>query len=136
MGKRGRKSGAALAIKTVSTVETVERPDAPYDLTDEQTDEWRAIVADYPADKFPRGTHPELTQMCRLVIRARRAAQLLNAMETSELELKEYRDLLRTEKELSLAIVSVSRSLRISNHSNTRHEQSKQVRKIDKPWQN
>ena len=56
MGSRGRKSTQALAVATVTgPVEIVQRPDAPYDLTDEQVDEWRAVVNSLPADWFQRG---------------------------------------------------------------------------------
>ena len=77
MGTRGRKSSAELSILTMSTVETIMRPDAPYDLTDEQADEWRAVVNRMPADWFPRETHGMLTQYCRHVVAARRVAQLV-----------------------------------------------------------
>jgi hypothetical protein len=44
-------------VATVSAIETIARPDAPYDLTDEQSDEWWAVVNRMPADWFPRETH-------------------------------------------------------------------------------
>jgi hypothetical protein len=35
-----------------SPVTSVQRPDAPYDLTDEQADVWRQVVVALPADWF------------------------------------------------------------------------------------
>jgi hypothetical protein len=75
MRKRGRKSAAELA--TPPLIEAVARPDAPYDLTDEQTIEWWAIVNRLPADWFPRETHGMLSQYCRHVIAARRVAEMI-----------------------------------------------------------
>ena len=83
MGTRGRKSSAELSILTMPTLETIMRPDAPYDLTDEQADEWRAVVNRMPADWFPRETHGMLTQYCRHVVAARRVAQLVAQAENA-----------------------------------------------------
>jgi len=52
--KRGRKSQAELA--TVAVVDPDGRPDAPYDLTDYQADEWRTVVNRMPSGWFPRET--------------------------------------------------------------------------------
>jgi hypothetical protein len=45
---------AALMVPENLT-EIVQRPDAPYDLSDEQADEWRAVVDAMPAGHFMRG---------------------------------------------------------------------------------
>lgn len=79
---RGRKSAAALAI--ASPVQSIERPDAPYELTDEQASEWWAVVNSLPADWFPRHTHGELVNYCRHTVQARRVAQLIAAEESQE----------------------------------------------------
>lgn len=81
MIQRGRKSGAALAVKSESEVERIERPDAPYDLTDEQATEWWAVVNRMPADWFPRETHGLLAQYCRHVIAARHVAEMVGQLE-------------------------------------------------------
>lgn len=82
MGTRGRVSAAALEV--VRPVETIQRPDAPYDLTDEQTEEWWAVVNRMPADWFPRETQGLLAQYCRHTVAARRVAQLIGAAEAEE----------------------------------------------------
>ena len=76
MGTRGRTSMSELMIPENPT-EIVQRPDAPYDLTDEESNEWRAIVASMPADHFMRGNYPILTQLCRHIVASRRVAQLI-----------------------------------------------------------
>src|SRR3546814_80496 len=89
MGTRGRKSAAELALPAVTA--EIQRPDAPYDLTDEQTEEWWAVVNRMPADWFPRETHALLGNYCRHVVMARRVAQLIQAAEKAEeLDISEY----------------------------------------------
>jgi hypothetical protein len=135
MGKRGRTSAAALATTTISPVETLERPDAPYDLTDEQAEEWWAVVNRMPPDWFPRETHSLLAQYCRHVVRARRIAQLLNATENSkEFDVKEYRDLLRSEEEQSRAIASLATRMRLSQQA-TYDKSKKKPGSTKKPWE-
>src|SRR5215510_3112468 len=83
MGIRGRTSSAELAVIDPAGIETVRRPQAPVELTDEQADEWCAIVGRLPAEYFPRETHGMLAQYCRHITRARRLAQLIAQMEAS-----------------------------------------------------
>jgi hypothetical protein len=77
MGARGRKSGAEVAI--APQVQAVRRPDAPLDLTEQETDVWLETVEAMPADWFPRETWPLLRQWCRHTVTARRVAQLIDA---------------------------------------------------------
>src|SRR5688572_25884624 len=100
MGNRGRKSAESLAVATITgPVEIVQRPDAPYDLTDEQVDEWRAVVASLPADWFQRGNHALLSQYCREVVTARRVAQLIEqCVAGKEIDRKELLELLKQQE--------------------------------------
>lgn len=135
MGSRGRTSSAALSVKAATVVEAIQRPDAPYDLTDEQSEEWWAVVNRMPADWFPRETHAMLAQYCRHVVRARRIAQLLNAAESAkDFDVKEYRDLLRSEEEQSRAIASLATRMRISQQAT--YDKSKAKPSAPrKPWE-
>jgi hypothetical protein len=97
--QRGRKSAAALTVISSSGVETVRRPEPPTELTDEQADEWRAVVMRLPADWFPRETHALLTQYCRHVVAARRVAQLIEGAEgAAEFDVETYERLLRMQE--------------------------------------
>jgi len=96
-------------------VETIQRPDAPYDLTDEQSEEWWAVVNRLPADWFPRETHAVLSQYCRHVVAARRVAQLVAACEgAEEMDLGRYDDLLRMQEREGRALSSLATRLRIT----------------------
>lgn len=118
MGRRGPKSMADLMIAD-SPAGIINRPDAPYDLTDEEADEWRAVVASMPADHFARSHYPILAQYCRHVIASRRIAQLderccKNKKEFSIIEYKELRKMMATE---SLAIMRLARSMRLTHQA-------------------
>jgi hypothetical protein len=136
MKTRGRTSAEAQAMTVLAEpVERMQRPDAPYDLTDEEAKEWWAIVNRMPAEWFPRESHSTLTQLCRETVRARKVAQLAHEMESSSsnFDLKEYRALLRTEAELSRIIVHLATKLRITQQS-TFDERKKKPVALTKPW--
>lgn len=135
MGSRGRTSGAALSVIGPGGIETIRRPEAPSELTDEQASEWEAIVNRMPADWFPRETHPMLAQYCRHAVRARRLAQLVDAAEKAEeFDVKEYRDLLRSEAEQSGALMSLATKMRISQQT-TYDKSKKKPSGSKKPWE-
>ena len=135
MAQRGRRSSASLTLPTVN-VEVVRRPDAPYDLTDEQTDEWRAIVSRMPADWFPRETHPVLAQLCRHIVNARRVSQLIDAeLKAEQLNLKMFDDLSRMQARESGAIASLSTKLRLTQQAAVRAESARKPTLVPKPWE-
>ncbi|WP_373503643.1 hypothetical protein [Aestuariivirga sp.] len=138
--KRGRKSAAQLAVTTVADlIERVERPDAPYDLTDLQAAEWRAIVARMPADWFTRETWPLLTQYCRHIISAQRIAMLLHAMETDKdegLDTELWLKMLAAQERETRALASIARQLRLSHVSTMRQDRTaKPATEGPKPWE-
>jgi hypothetical protein len=134
MGTRGRVSAAALAVQTPEQVEKIQRPDAPYDLTDEQTEEWWAVVNRLPADWFPRETHAILSQYCRHVVAARRLAQLVAAEEAGELDLDRYDQLLRMQEREGRALSSLATRLRITQQA-TLNAKAKKPTQVRKPWE-
>lgn len=135
MGSRGRKSAAELSVASESAVVSIERPVAPSELTDEQKFVWQAIVNSEPADWFTKATRPMLAQYCRHVIRARRLAQLIDrAEQAEEVDIKEYRDLLRSEEEQSRAIASLATKMRLSQQS-TYDRKKPKGKGGKKPWE-
>lgn len=137
MGIRGRKSGADLTAITTITgpVEVVQRPDAPYELTDEQVDEWRAIVNSLPADWFQRGNHALLVQYCREWSSARRVALLIEqCVSGKEIDRKELLELLKQQESSSRTIAALLRSMRLTQQSVMRAETAKRPAKVKKPW--
>lgn len=135
MGTRGRTSAAALEVQQAGPVETVARPDAPYDLTDEQSEEWWAVVNRLPADWFPRETHALLAQYCRHVVAGRRVAQLVAACEADEeLDVARYDQLLKMQEREGRALSSLATRLRLTQQS-TVSPKAKKPSMVKKPWE-
>ena len=135
MAQRGRRSATSLTLPTAN-IEVVRRPDSPYDLNDEQTDEWRAIVNRMPADWFPRETHPVLSQLCRHIVNARRVSQLIDAeLKAEQLNLKMFDDLSRLQARESGAIASLSTKLRLTQQATVRAESARKPTLVPKPWE-
>jgi hypothetical protein len=134
MKTRGRDSAASLAITTVGQLETVPRPDAPYDLTDEQSTEWWAVVNRMPADWFPRETHGMLSQYCRHVVSARRVAQLIEkAMKAEAFDVDGYNQLLIMQEREGRALSSLATRMRLSQQT-TYDKTKKKPLQGPKPW--
>jgi hypothetical protein len=127
-------SFAALRPKIAAAI---PRADAPYDLTDEQADEWRAIVNVMPADHFMRGNYPLLAQFCRHVVAARQIAQLIaKEAKSKKLDAGLFLELLRAQQAETKAINFLSRAMRLSQQT-TREWWRKQPkdRTVDNPWE-
>jgi hypothetical protein len=133
--QRGRKSVASFEVLPAK-VTAIQRPDAPYDLTDEQAAEWWAVVNRMPADWFPRETHALLAQFCRHVVSARRVAQLIQQMEKSDnFSVDDYNKLLAMQEREGRAISSLATRMRVSQHS-TYDEKKRKPIQGKKPWEN
>lgn len=134
MTQRGRKSAASLSVN-VASIETIPRPDAPYDLTDEQAEEWWAVVNRMPAEWFPRETHGLLAQYCRHVVAARRVAQLVGACEAErDLDIARYDTLLKMQEREGRALSSLATRMRLSQQT-TFDKEKKKPNQVTKPWQ-
>lgn len=134
MGARGRVSAASLEVAAPVSVERVERPDAPYDLTDEQAGEWWAIVNRLPADWFPRETHGLLSDYCRHVVRSRRVAQLITAAEAEDdLDIEKLDRLYKMAERESRAASSLATRLRLTQQATVSPKAKKPVQ-AKRPW--
>lgn len=137
MAKRGRPSAASLEIQHqgAAAIETIARPDAPYDLTDEQSEEWWAVVNSMPADWFTRETHAMLADYCRHVVKSRRVAQLVADAEASEeLDVGLLDRLYKMAERESRAISSLATRMRIAQQATTNHRGNRASKAVKKPW--
>ena len=124
-----------IARATENLVSVIQRPDAPYDLTDAQSEEWWAIVNRLPADWFPRETHGLLADYCRHVVRSSRVAQMVTDAENEpEIDLLKLDRLYKMAERESRAASSLATRLRISQQS-TRSAKEQKPMMVDKPWQ-
>jgi hypothetical protein len=137
MAQRGRKSADALALLSPARVlETIQRPEPPYDLTDEQADVWRQIVSGLPADWFPRETHTLLVQYCRHAVAAKRIAQLIALEEQADPFIPvNYCDLLKMQDRESKAMGQLATRMRITQQSTMRVDMVKKPKQSAKPWE-
>jgi hypothetical protein len=135
MGARGRKSMAELMVPS-ALAEVMWRPEAPDDLTVEQSEEWHAIVNTMPADHFMRGNYPLLAQLCRHIVSARRVAHLVERVANEQvLDLKELSALLQLQAAESASITRLSRSMRLTQQSIMRAETTRHpTAQLARPW--
>ena len=117
LGTRGKRSVAELMILEGPNG-VIDRPDAPYNLTDAEADEWRAIVASMPAGHFARTQYPMLVQLCRHKVAADRVAQLIEAVcRKKKFNSSELLALQAAQSAESSAIMRLSRSMRLTQQS-------------------
>ena len=137
MGKRGRESSAAAELAHFAAPLTaVARPDAPYDLTDEAAEEWRAVVNRMPADWFPRETWPLLAQYCRHVVAARRVAKLVEAIEREpQFDIVAYDRALKMQEREGRAVSSLATRMRVSQQATYDKSKKKGGAFSQKPWE-
>lgn len=69
--KRGRVSGAALAIRDLADADVQRPTEPPAELSDAQAAVWRDAAASMPKEWLTRGARPLLVAYCRHVCRAR-----------------------------------------------------------------
>lgn len=136
MRQRGRKSAAALeVVPPSSVVEMVKRPAPPDDLTDEEADEWQAVVGRLAADWFPRETHGLLANYCRHTVRARRVSQMVSAAEGEpDLDILKLDRLYKMAERESRAASALATRLRITLQA-TRSAKDQKPVTVAKPWE-
>jgi hypothetical protein len=86
MAQRGRKSAASLSAVTAIPGQRVL---PPRELTEEQAEEWRAIVATKPAEWFNRDSQALLVDLCRHIVIARRVAEQIDSFPADHLPTEE-----------------------------------------------
>lgn len=134
--KRGPTSAAALTVISGDGIVSIRRPDPPDELTEEQADEWRAVVNRMAADWFPRETHGLLAQYCRHIIASRHIAQLIAKAESDDgdLDIRQYNSLLMMQGREGRAATALARAMRLTQQSTYSAHKTKPQQAV-KPWQ-
>jgi hypothetical protein len=144
MGSRGRDSAASLetvALTMSRSAQSCEliaigRPPPPDDLTDEQAEEWIAIVNRLPADHFPRETHGFLVEYCRHIAMARKIGLLLTEAEKAKtFDLTAYDQLARMSERTGRYLAHLGTKMRITQHS-LYDAKKKRGSIAQRPWDN
>lgn len=118
MKTRGRDSSASLEVAKIANINAVQRPDAPYDLSQEETEVWWTVVNSKPADWFPPSTHGLLKSYCRHAANADRIARSLNdAWKAPEQDVGLLDKLSAMHERESRAMSSLATRMRTSQHS-------------------
>jgi hypothetical protein len=135
MKQRGRVSATALETLT-APIQVVQRPNAPHDLNDEETEIWVKVTGCQPADWFDASNLPLLTQYSRHVVQARRLAELVErATSDPELSVSDYDRLLKMQERESRAIATLATKMRISQQSLSNHRGNKKPGSGRKLWE-
>ena len=133
-----RKS-ASHAVTLLKSVVEIARPDAPYELTDEEADVWRVIVNRMEADYFPAETWPLLCAYCRATVRARFLAGLRECMTKPDAEKKfdldAYACVVRMENECAKSLAMLATKMRISHQSTYDESKRKPPVMVRPPWE-
>jgi len=141
--KRGRKSGASLALLSPgAVVGAAQRLPCPAHLSDAARDVWLQVVNDQPADSFTAVHAPLLEQYARHVVQSRQLAQQLEAFDSSWLAddegLKRWDRLMAMHEREGRAASSLATRLRITRQA---IDQTTVARKLinapktPKPWE-
>lgn len=138
MKQRGKKSADAVA--TQGAVAVVQRPDAPLELSPEETDVWHDVVDAMPADWFPRETWPLLKQYCRHTVTARRVAQLIDqASAREDLDIAEMKELLAMQAKETSSLKAMASAMRLSQQASysARGASGEKSRRstVKRPWE-
>lgn len=143
--QRGRKSITQIMLETGPNSPEANYPDAPYNLTDAETDEWRAIVSSMKPGYFARSHYPMLSQLCRHIVASNRVAQLIEdcckkKKGKSTFNEERFSALLSLQATESTAIVRLCRQMRLSHQAIVRAEGVNQRPlkhpALDAPWNN
>jgi hypothetical protein len=132
-----RKSAESRDLaKIVQNPIEIPRPDAPYDLTDEEAQEWIAIVNRMEAGHFPRETWPLLTSYCRITVQDRRnEAMIREALgRQPKFEFGLYERLIKIQQANAKALASLATKMRLSQQA-TNDRDRRQPLMISPPWE-
>jgi len=118
MGQRGKKSTAGLpAIHGVPTLR--QRLEPPPELTPDQAETWRAVVASRPADWFDTGSAPLLAAYCVSVSVQRTLATAIEAFEEIATPdgVKAFGKLLALKANEAALCIRLATAMRLSQHA-------------------
>ena len=139
MAQRGRKSAESQALAAMTDAVRVERPDAPYDLTDEQASEWRRVVSAKDADHFTAELWGMLADYCRHTVEARHIAQLIESCKADQeaFDLLEYDRLCKMRERETRAAAAMAIKVGITNTEDRKAKARRAKKTVEGklPWQ-
>jgi hypothetical protein len=131
MGARGPEAKADLSVVVT---DIPEKPNPPKDLTEDQAEEWRAVVNRLPHDWFPRETHGILAQYCCHVVERREIDELIvECKGNADFSVNDYDQLLKMREREGRAASSLATRLRITQQA-TYDKSKKKGSPAKEPW--
>ena len=138
--KPGRKSGASLA--TVTVLPGLQRITPPDDLTPEQGEVWRAVVASKPAEWFEGDSQPILKAYCKTVSEHARVSVALDAFDPEWLKtddgLKRYDTLTKLQDRHARLMTTLATKMRLTQQSRYRADAADVANSkagLRRPWE-
>jgi hypothetical protein len=123
-------------VTLLQNVVEIARPDAPYDLTDEEADFWRVVVNRMEPDYFPAETWPILCAYCRATVRGRHLSGMRQTMEKMEkFDLDAYAKIVRMENECAKTVAMLATKMRIAHQSTYDVQKRKPPVLVKPPWE-
>jgi hypothetical protein len=117
-------------------VTSVQRPDAPYDLTDEQADVWRQVVEALPADWFGPETWHLLADYCRHTVSSRHMSQLVESQQKGEsIDVATLDRALKMRERETRAASSLATRLRITKQATQLPDKVIKRQSVPRPWE-
>ena len=140
MGARGRTSQASLTVASISELAKIPLP--PTNLTKDQGEIWRLVMASRSAEMIEPEAYPVLVEYCRSIVQANILAKEIEKFDSSwaadDEGLRRWDKLLAMQDRLSKAITSLSVKLRLTPstrfHSGTAARVGNK-KTSKKPWQ-
>lgn len=131
MKQRGRKSAAALDAAALTT----KRPEPLKHLTAQQKEIWNRVVADLPADWFPRETLDMLAEYCEQVTISRKLSKQILSLPNDAVA--DTEKLIRLKEKTARVMVTLATKMRMSQQATYHPEKSKNTdAPAETPWQN
>jgi hypothetical protein len=136
MGARGRPSAAERAVIPFPTEPEALRPGPPADLTGDQAEVWRDIVASLPADWVSVANAPLMAAFCRHVTAARRIARMIEAGEQSDaFNLDDFNRLLAMQERETRALSTLATKMRLARSAVDDRRKAPTPPRGPRPWE-
>jgi len=117
-------------------VTSVQRPDAPYELTDEEADVWRQVVGALPADWFGPETWLLLADYCRHTVSSRHMSQLVGSLQKGEsIDVAALDRALKMRERETRAASSLATRLRITKQATQLADKLVKRQSVPRPWE-
>lgn len=114
-----RASMENLLMRDGGLAANMQRPDAPYELDEEETTEWYRVVNSMPHDHFIPANYHLLVSLCEHIVEKRRLSRLIKSycIRKDRVDVAIYLDMCKQREAESMMVLKYSRSCRLTQQS-------------------